>query len=210
MPSARTRTAPEPAPARPARPTRPAGRLAAGLVATLVLCLAVVVTAKGDGGHTRRLPVSTTVVLPTGTGLFGGSAVPADVEVSGASELRDGSEVTMRVTAKGGSEIYGFEAFLCAAGTTFELDADVRPDDTGNCVSKPLSAGTERYRQVKGSPPYQVVEAKFRVGVGTDTYLMTDGTAVTITCGPGYPCQLVLKIQYPNGFGFRPFALDYA
>lgn len=138
-----------------------------------------------------------------------GRPLPLDVAVSNTSNLRDGSEVSLHVVPKAGSVIYGFEAFLCEGGTTFAGDSDIRPTLAGKCVSKPLSPDSDDYKEVPAAPPYQAADSTFRVGVGTDTYTMRDGKPVTITCGPGHPCQLVLKLQYPNDFGFAAYPLTF-
>jgi hypothetical protein len=45
--------------------------------------------------------------------------------------------------------------------------------------------------------------------VGTDTFQMTDGSQRSVTCGPSNPCAIVLKLQYPNGFGFEAVQVTY-
>lgn len=116
----------------------------------------------------------------------------------------------MHATPKDGSVIYGFEAFLCRAGTTFSFDADIRPTLTGKCITKPLSPASDDYKQVQAAPPFTAADTTFKVGVGVDTYETKDGQMTTITCGAGNPCTLVLKLQFPDGFGFRAIDLSYA
>lgn len=135
--------------------------------------------------------------------------LPLNVNVTPAQGAVDGQVVTIEVTPAGGSQVFGFEAFLCKGGVDFLLDADIRPDETGKCVSKPLSPGSDDYQLVAAEPPYQSVTSQFRVGVGTDSFTMQNGRTATITCGPGNPCQLVLKLQYPDAYGFRAFPVTY-
>lgn len=182
--------------------------------------------APGDRRRSRLLMVSAVVIVVGAAALIlsqrdpdpgtadappatQGQAIPADVTVVGTTGLVDGSEVKVKVVAHADSQVFGYEAFLCMSGATFDIDSDIRPTRTGKCLSKPLSAGSDRYQEVRGAPPYAVAESTFRAGVGTDTYSMGDGRQITITCGPGHPCQLVLKIQYPDGFGFRAYDLKY-
>ncbi|MDQ6927549.1 MAG: hypothetical protein M3159_02660 [Actinomycetota bacterium] len=139
----------------------------------------------------------------------GGRPLPLDVTLSPTSNLHDGSEIALHVVPKQGSQIFGFEAFLCADKVPFSYDSDIRPTLSGKCVSKKLSPVSDDYEEVAAPPPYQSVDGTFRVGVGTDTYTMRDGKPVTITCGPGHPCQLVLKLQYPNDFGFAAYPLTF-
>ncbi|MGH9268594.1 MAG: hypothetical protein ACRD0D_10515 [Acidimicrobiales bacterium] len=64
--------------------------------------------------------------------------------------------------------------------------------------------------QVRGAPPFASAEGQFRAGVGTDQFRLRDGSDGSVTCGPGHPCQVVLKVQYPGGFGFTMVPIDYA
>lgn len=143
-------------------------------------------------------------------GAVGQPDVPADVSVVGPTKLNGGQPVAIRVRARAGSQTFGFEAFLCKGDATFRLDADIRPTLAGKCASKPLSPGSDAYEEVPAAPPYQHVEGSFRPGVGTDRYATRDGTPVTVTCGPRDPCQLVLKLQFPNGFALRSYPLRFA
>ena len=58
--------------------------------------------------------------------------------------------------------------------------------------------------------PYKTGTLHFRVGVGTSTFTTENLQHVSITCGPGHPCQLVVRLQYPHGFGFKAFPITYA
>jgi hypothetical protein len=137
-------------------------------------------------------------------------AIPLNVAVSSTKGLKDGDPVTIHVTPKPGAIVFGFEAFLCKGGTTtYAFDADIRPDDTGKCVAHKLSPNSDDYLQVKAQPPYSSADATFRVGVGTDMFQMTDGSPASVTCGANNPCAIVLKLQYPNGFGFEAFPVTY-
>lgn len=136
-------------------------------------------------------------------------AIPLQVAVTGNTGLHDGDPVSVHVEPKDGSVVYGFEAIMCAGNAQFSVDADIRPTYTGKCITNPLSPSSQKYMAVKADPPFKVAEATFKVGVGTNTYSTRDGDPVAITCGPGHPCQLVLKLQYPNGFGFAAYPLTF-
>lgn len=136
-------------------------------------------------------------------------SLPVAVTVSSLSGLRDGQEVKVHAVPTGGSQVFGVEARICAAGRTIDFDADFKPTQTGNCIVRPLSSGSDHHVTVAAAPPYQAVDVAFRVGVGTSTYTTQSGDPVAITCGPGNPCQLVLKLQIPNGFGFQSYPLNY-
>jgi len=135
--------------------------------------------------------------------------IPLAVALSSTSGLSDGQVVSIKVTPDGGSQVYGLEVFVCAPNETFTQDADVRSTQSGKCISKRISAKGDDYKFVKVGPPYREANVTFRVPVGSDTFLTDEGRPVTITCGPGHPCQLVMKLQYPDGFGFRAYPLSY-
>jgi len=135
--------------------------------------------------------------------------IPVDVRVDGNTGLADGREVRLRVTAKPGSQIFGFEVFLCQGGVTFRNEADIRPTLAGKCASEPLSARSDSYQEVRAVPPYASVESTFRAGVGSVSFATRDSRQAIVTCGPGHPCQLALKLQFPDGFAFRALPLEY-
>ena len=179
----------------------------------------------GHRGHGRRTAVAAvacllTVLIPACSSKSTNSgdaispstttALPVDIHVTGTTNLRDGQGVRIHITAKPGSLIYGFEARLCAGGTAYRLDADMRPTLGGKCVVQPLSQPSDDFVIVRASPPYQVSDAVFRAGVGSESFALETGRKVTITCGHQNPCDLVLKVQYPNGFALRVFPLSYA
>jgi hypothetical protein len=147
--------------------------------------------------------------VKSASGLNGTPGMPLSVMVSNTQGLKDGDAVAVHVIPQKGSVVYGFEAFLCKAGVSYTLDPDIRPDDTGKCIAHPLSANSQDYIQVKASPPYSSADTTFRVGVGTDHFALTDGTPATVTCGPGHLCVIVLKLQYPNAFGFQVIPISY-
>lgn len=155
----------------------------------------------------RVTPPGPTVVVPPGDAPA--PPIPAQVNVTGNSGARDGTPVVVRVQADGGSKLYGIEARLCRAGATFVFDADFLPTATGNCIARPLSAGSDAKVEVPVPAPNQSGELTFRVGVGTDAFPDREGNVVNITCGPGNPCQVVVKVQYPNGFGFKTYPVTY-
>jgi hypothetical protein len=161
-------------------------------------------------GANQATTTTPDVVDPTKGVTAGGVPPPVDVTLSNTKNLHDGDAVAIHVTPKQGSTLYGFEAFLCAGNTSFNYDADIRPTETGKCVSAPLSSASDAYLQVPAAPPYTSADASFRVGVGSNSYTTQDGTPVTIKCGSGSPCQIVLKVQYPNGFGFEAYPVTFA
>lgn len=151
-----------------------------------------------DPGQPGNAPRSTTT-----------KAVPVTVEVLPDHGATDGAEIAVKATPNVGSQIFGFEARLCRGGTEYRNEADFDPMITGKCISKPLSAASQEYQEVPAKPPYEVAETKFKVGVGTDSFKTERGEQVSITCGPGHPCVIVLKLQYPDNFAFRSYPVSY-
>jgi len=137
--------------------------------------------------------------------------IPLTVTVSNTSGLHDGDSVKVHVTPKApGKVVYGFEMFICADGATFQLDADIRPTFTGKCIENPLSTTSGDYVKVAAAAPYTSADGTIKVGVGSNTYTTQKGNSVTITCGPGHPCQLVLKLQFQDAYGFQAYPLTFS
>jgi hypothetical protein len=137
-------------------------------------------------------------------------AIPLNVSVSNTTGLRDGDTVTVHVVPKPpGTVVYGFEMFICAPDQTFQLDADIRPTYTGKCITQALSASSGDYTKVAAAAPYTVADGSIKVGVGTNSYTTQQGKPVTIQCGPGHPCQLVLKLQFQDAYGFQAYPLTF-
>jgi hypothetical protein len=136
--------------------------------------------------------------------------LPVEVSVSSLEGLRAGDPINIRVVPTGGSETFGFRARLCQKNATIEGLYDFFPEVAPNCISAPLSANSDAYVEVKAQPPYQVAEGAFRVGLGTDTFTMDDGSRASVTCTQQDPCQLVLQVHVPYGFGYYRYDLSFA
>ena len=136
--------------------------------------------------------------------------IPLAVAISNTSGLHDGDAVTVHVTPKDpGKVVFGFEMFICADGASFQLDADIRPAFTGKCIEHPLSTSSGDYVKVPAAAPYQSVNGTIKVGVGSDSFTTQNGKSVTIACGPAHPCQLVLKLQFQDAYGFQAYPLIF-
>ena len=153
---------------------------------------------KGSSGST------TTMVTPPPAPL------PIEPTVQHTTGLHAGDEVTISVKADKGSQIFAVEMRMCRAGSVISNGGDWLPTVTGQCASKGLSPGTDGYKVVSGAPPFSEVTAGYKVGTGTDTYKMDDGTTSSVTCDSSHPCVLAVKYQIPNGFGFRTYPLTFS
>lgn len=144
-----------------------------------------------------------------GPGQIPSDQLPVDVEISGTGGLADGDEVVLTATARAGSQIFALEVRLCVGGVTVESDADTRPSVTGKCVTGALSPVSDGFVVAQSEPPHEAVELRFRVGVGEETYTTQFGEPATVRCDQEHPCQLAVKFQVPDGYGFRTYPLDY-
>jgi hypothetical protein len=135
---------------------------------------------------------------------------PIDVEISSTDGLQAGQQVSGTITSTDGTPIYSYEAYQCTAAGQYQVLADIWPTSTGQCISKPLSEGSQRHDLVAANPPNQEVDFHWLVGVGTDTYQLDTGQAVSVTCDKDNPCVLVLRVQVGQGWAFRTFPLHFA
>lgn len=117
--------------------------------------------------------------------------------------------MTAVATPAGGSQAFAVEARLCRGDASIMFDAEMFPTRAGLCIARPFVEGTDSYIEILNQPPYGPITVNFRVGIGTQTFLLQDATQSTITCDAANPCQLVLKMQYPNGFGFQGVPLTF-
>lgn len=160
-------------------------------------------TGTGSSGPTSEAaPTTPTTKAPPPT-------LPVQVSVSNTNGLQNGQTVKIRVVPTGGSKAFAFEAYQCRADATYRNDADIRPLQTGKCTPKPLSANADQRVEVVGQEPFQSLDGEFRVGVGAQTWNTVSNGPATLTCGPGNPCSLVLKLQYPDGFGFQAIPITF-
>jgi hypothetical protein len=136
--------------------------------------------------------------------------LPAEVMLSSTQNLAPGDPVHIRVSAKEGSQMFGYEVRLCRKDAPIEGMFDFFPAVAPNCIANPLSPDSDSYVEVRAQSPYQAADGTFRVGLGTDTYTMDDGSTASITCSKSSPCQLVLRVQVPHGFGYYKYDLGFA
>lgn len=197
-------------------------------VVLVVIALAVISTRDSSSSASSRntssgvaideaeTPGSTTTMLPTESSAadpaeqpYTTPGMPVSVSLSKTSGLRSGDVVSALATPANGSQAFGVEARLCRGDAAIAFDAQMFPTRAGLCIPKPFADGTDSVVEVVNKPPYGPVPVQFRVGTGSQTFALQDGSQVTITCDAANPCQLVLKIQYPNGFGFQGVPLTF-
>ena len=200
-------------------------------VALVVVALAVIATrgsassqpASRDAGSTTEnaaasdgavsSTTSSSVAVPVTTmppsGPYTTPNMPVAVSVGSTKALHSGDVVSVTVSPSNGSQAFGAEARLCRGDASIQVDGDLFPTRAGKCIPKPFSDGTNDYLEVRNQPPYGPLNVNFKVGTGSQTFKLQDGSQTTITCDATHPCQLVLKLQYPNGFGFQGVPLTF-
>jgi hypothetical protein len=197
-------------------------------VAVVVVTLAVISTRSSSSSSSRDAEAassegaatassnSNTESMPTTAakvaqpeGPFTTPNMPMSVSVSTTEGLVSGDVVSVKASPSNGSQAFGVEARLCRGDTAIAFDGQMFPTRAGLCLPKPFSPGTDSLVEVANQPPYGPVAVNFTVGTGSQTFTLQDGSQTTITCDAAHPCQLVLKLQYPNGFGFQGVPLTF-
>lgn len=164
-------------------------------------------TAKGDGSATTTSLQSTAKTVPPEP--YTTPSMPLSVKAQGNSKVSSGDVVTVRAEPNAGSQMYGVDARLCRGDVGISNEGAFRPTVGGNCIIDPLSPETDAVVNLENPTPNQGLDVEFRVATGTTTFKTQSGKDVTITCGPSNPCQIVLKLQYPNGFGFQGIPVTF-
>jgi len=164
-------------------------------------------TTKANGSGTTTSLQSTAITLPPEP--YTTPSMPLKVSVSGNNGVRSGDVVKVRAEPNAGSQMYGVDARLCRGDVGISNEGAFRPTVGGNCIIDPLSPGTDAVVNLENPTPDKGLDVEFRVGTGTTTFKTQSGKDATITCGPSNPCQIVLKLQYPNGFGFQAFPVTF-
>ena len=167
------------------------------------------VEAGGTSNESTESSPTTAVKAAQPEGPYTTPNMPMSVSVSATEGLVSGDVVSVKASPSNGSQAFGVEARLCRGDVAIAFDGQMFPTRAGLCVPKPFSAGTDSFVEVANQPPYGPVTVNFTVGTGSQTFSLQDGSQTTITCDAAHPCQLVLKLQYPNGFGFQGVPLTF-
>ena len=167
------------------------------------------VEAGGNSNESTESSPTTAVKAAQPEGPYTTPNMPMSVSVSTTEGLVSGDVVSVKASPSNGSQAFGVEARLCRGDVAIAFDGQMFPTRAGLCVPKPFSAGTDSFVEVANQPPYGPVTVNFTVGTGSQTFTLQDGSQTTITCDATHPCQLVLKLQYPSGFGFQGVPLTF-
>lgn len=182
-----------------------AGSASSGSSTTSSIVTSTTAPAGSDGSAEGQIPQPTTV--PSGP--YTTPTMPVQVEVPPVDGAVDGQAVTVHGSPEPGSKLYGAEARLCRGDVAVVDDGMFTPTLGGVCIDRPLSPISDSKVAVAGVEPFGGLDLSFKVGVGTTTFRTQYDGPTTITCGPASPCQIVLKLQYPKGFGFKGIPVTY-
>jgi len=164
-------------------------------------------TTKANGSVTTTSLQSTATTFPPEP--YTTPSMPLSVQAQGNTKVSSGDVVTVRAEPNAGSLMYGVDARLCRGDVGISNEGAFRPTVGGNCIIDPLSPGTDAVVNLENANPSQGLDVEFRVATGTTTFKTQSGKDATVTCGPANPCQIVLKLQYPNGFGFQGIPVTF-
>lgn len=197
------------------RTSRRPGRLlviAAAAVATVASQFSLMAPASADTAGTPD-PVVTasfgaqTNVVPSG----GGGTAATGTAING---LVNGSSISVTATT-GAGNLAGVDARLCRPGQNIQLQSQFNPSQGGNCIDVPMNGASDDLVVTSAAPANTTVTFPFRVGVGTVTVAYGAGLTRVITCGPGNPCALWLKVSvntavHSSGAVWKHYDLNYA
>jgi hypothetical protein len=87
------------------------------------------------------------------------------------------------------------QARLCRGGANFSFSSQMDPGDFGDCIAHPMVAGQDDdFVAAPTDSAHTSVDFTFRVGMGTQTFTLNDGTTQsTISCDADHPCALWLQ-----------------
>jgi hypothetical protein len=168
-------------------------------------------------GRARRaaLLIGTLIIVLGGTASFAGGAGAANgsvgaisVRASPTSRVGDGQVVSIHVEAKPGTAIYQVSAHLCTAGpdirTSFDFGFQGR-----RCTNDAVGTGDIEKSAEYGSGVAAADLDSFRLGAGRVRWVNELGYPNTLHCGPGHPCDLVVRIQITDDTIFFNAPLCY-
>jgi hypothetical protein len=137
-----------------------------------------------------------------------GTAGPATVTVTPTAGVVDGDAVAIHASVPQGTRIYELRAHLCVPGRTLRANFDFGFQGR-RCTNAVVGSGdVERVAAF----PAGVTGADlsgFKVGEGTVHWVNERGYDQTIDCGPGRPCDLVVRVQITNDTRFFTAPLCY-
>lgn len=135
------------------------------------------------------------IVINGAEGMTGESG-PITFSVVPAVGLTDGQVVDVHAgSTDGGVVIFSITAHLCA---TDKVTGDRSFSFAGvACTNVPVGQSDVEQTNVTGGTAS--ADLQFKVGAGRATWLSSTGYDGSIACGPGQPCDLVIRAEITNG-----------
>jgi hypothetical protein len=138
-------------------------------------------------------------------GVFPFTTHPANGQAQGAlviaaapiANLSDGAVVKVHAESTG-LTIYSLSAHVCMPG---KVNGDHAFDFAGPfCVSVPIGQG--EVEKVVSFPGVNAADLEMKVGTGSVEWHNTIGYPYSLTCGPGNPCDLVVRAEITNATAY--------
>jgi hypothetical protein len=163
-----------------------------------------------SGGLAALLAIAIAMVLTTPARSLSGTTGSAEVTVTPTEGLTDGQAVTVTVKVNDGA-LYEIAAHLCSP--TMPIKNRFNFSFQGEYCSPSSVSPSADTEVVKTVPPGQAQDQlTFHVGIGTGQPWVDDLNNNThqLTCGPGSPCWLLVKLQVTGDtlFYAAPVAFD--
>jgi len=134
-----------------------------------------------------------------------GSVVVAAVPTT---RVVDGQTVAIRAVSATGAQIYQLRAHLCSAGSEVRTNFDFGFQGR-RCANVALGMGSIEQTAEYGSGVNNAELNSFKVGVGDVRWVNELGFDQVLQCGPGHPCNLVVRAQITDDTIFFNFPLCY-
>jgi hypothetical protein len=127
-----------------------------------------------------------------------------DVQASPTTNLVDGTVVNVHVSAQD-TVVYSLQARVCMPG---KVSGDYAFSFVSKfCSNAPIGSGDVQQSVTFAGD--KSGDLAFKIGSGTVNWTNGIGFPLTMTCGPGSPCDLVLQVEINNGTAYYQIPLCY-
>src|SRR5262249_5937961 len=126
------------------------------------------------------------------------------IQATPTTNLVDSTVVNVHVAAQD-TVVYALAARVCLPG---KVSGDYTFSFTSKfCSSAPVGSGDVQQQVTFAGD--KSADLAFKVGSGTVDWTNSVGFPLTMTCGPGSPCDLVLQVEINNGTAYYQIPLCY-
>jgi hypothetical protein len=127
-------------------------------------------------------------------GAVSGQAGPIAVSVSSGARVSAGESVSITAQAPSGTVIYEVRAHLCLPGPNLRSGFDFGFQGQ-RCTNVAVGGGDVEKIAAFPNGVASATIPSFTIGAGTAHWIDELGYPGTITCGPGHPCDLAVRIE---------------